>query len=101
MTGIRVSFGPETSLIALTVSSILPLVVVLASYITKGSLNNSLDPLGLTSTVIKWHPPSLLVADSQKLVLLRENRSVPSNSASLESHDSITLIPVSLNCSQS
>ena len=82
ITGIKVTFSPEISSIALMVSVKLPLAVALASYITKGNLNNSPDPLGPTLTVMERHPLSLLVATSQKFVLLIENRSVLSNSAS-------------------
>ena len=100
-TSIKVSSSLETSSIELTVFAGPPLIVVLASYVTKSSLNNSKDLLGPSTTVMERQLPSLLVATSQKIVPLRENRSVPSSSASLESLDSNTLIPVTLNCSQS
>ena len=66
------------------VSAVLLLVIALVSHITKGSLNNSLDPLGPTSTVMEQHSPSLLVTTLRKLVPLREIRLVSSSSASLE-----------------
>ena len=66
-TSIKVSSAPETSSIALIVFATQLLIVLLASYVTKSSLNNSLDPLGLTSTVKEWHPLLLLVATYQKL----------------------------------
>ena len=96
---IKVSSGLETASIALAVSTALQLVVTLASYVTKSSLKESLDPWGPTSIVVEQRPPSLLVATSRKFMQLRENKLVPNSSASLESLDSITLIPVSLSCS--
>ena len=98
-TGIKISSGPKASLIVLTVSVILRLVVTLASDITKVNLNNSTDPLGITSTVMEQHPLSLLVATTWKFMLLRENRSVPNSSVSLESLDSLNFILDALSCS--
>ena len=71
-TGIEDSSGPETSSIALIVSAIPPLVVTLASYVTKSSLNNSPDRLRPTSTVTKRYSLLLLVATYQKILLLKE-----------------------------
>ena len=81
----------------LTIFAALPLVVALASYIAKINLNYSLDLSGLTAIVMEWHPSSLLVSTSQKFLLLRENKSVPCSSASLEAIDSITFVPDTLS----
>ena len=61
---IKVSSGPETSKIALTVSSVLLLVVALACYITEGNLDNSPKPLVPNSRVIELHLFSALVTTS-------------------------------------